>query len=276
MRWSLPALVLVALAALAARPMAGGPRPSLPAPVEAAPDVPAHRCDRHVAAPPPPAADATLAGTVRDAAGRPLAGADVLARIRPRWDLRRLERRAVKADASGVFALTVPSDAVVVLEVRAAGMRPIRTCAVASAQSLVLAPGVLVAGTTVPGAVVEACQGDAFEHRAVAGKDGSFALDGLAPGRVRLVVRRDGYAQASLDAEAPSRVDVALTPVGPLRGRVDPAREGLWAVARDGSVSWRVPVAADGSFAFAGVPEGVRLTIEKDGRPVDDVVVRAP
>jgi hypothetical protein len=171
----------------------------------------------------------------------------------------------------------VAGGALIVLEARAAGFRPLRHGPVFPGEGafapviLRLEPGFEVAGVVrasdgrpIGGAAIEAHQGDGWVFDGRSDAAGAFVLDGLAPGHVRLLARHDLHAQTMLDLQGPaSGVVLTMAPVTTVRGRVVPATPGLQAVVRIDGVGYRSPVDDDGCFRIHGVGRGrARLDIE--------------
>lgn len=103
---------------------------------------------------------------------------------------------------------------------------------------------------------------------AVTGVDGTFAIPGLAPGEVEVVIERDGHEPIrttvtivadGVDGPAPALGDVTLARVRPpsqIRGLVrDAVGRGVAATVRVEELSREVVAAADGTFAI-DVPPG--------------------
>ena len=99
------------------------------------------------------------------------------------------------------------------------------------------------------------------------GGDGSFAVEGLKPGRWFLVHEEPGRAPTVVGpielrpGETSRRVDIAAVEGGTIEGRVEnvpPAMAGMiWVVAFDDAIrKGQARVAADGSFRLADLPPG--------------------
>ncbi len=172
----------------------------------------------------------------------------------------------------------------VLVEARGPGLRPSRALARDGRADLILDHGLAMQGRVVDdfgapiaGAIVDAVQGDGFAFHATSAADGSFAIDGLSPRRVRYIVRRDGYEPSTTDAEQVGTVTAVVRRRDVVSGSVVPSRPGLFAVATVGRARHRVPVADDGTFRIAGVPSDCTITIEgADRQAVTSVEVKRP
>lgn len=154
---------------------------------------------------PVPAALCALRGVVRDAAGAPLAGARVQARVL--WtsadagaaQVHCAGATAGGSDAQGAFALSLPAGAAgrVRLAVERAGFLPAvweddaralceRTLAIELRPAARIAGRVRAAAGMPPPAAV-AWEGAESAGRAWLDREGRFAIEGLAPGLVRLL-----------------------------------------------------------------------------------------
>jgi len=99
------------------------------------------------------------------------------------------------------------------------------------------------------------------------GVDGSFAVEGLKPGRWFLVHEEPGRAPTVVGpfelkmGESSRRVDIAAVEGGSIEGRVEnvppPMAGMIWVVAFDETIrKGQARVAADGSFRLEGLPPG--------------------
>lgn len=134
--------------------------------------------------------------------------------------------------------------------------------------------GVLPGPLPVPGGVP---LGSAPKGPWVSDADGSFRLDDVPPGRIRLLARHPDYVEATsaeLELPAAGEVTLALTlrRGATLSGRVSEpggqpvARALLEAQARHASQQVRVFSRDDGSFEFRSLPSAVDLFV---ARPTD-------
>lgn len=122
-------------------------------------------------------------------------------------------------------------------------------------------------GRPVAGAEVAALPlpnlGEPEPWRAASAADGGFVLDTLPEGPIRLRVTKAGHALTITDAYAPEAgVVIVLDEMLGLEGAVigEPAIAGRAKVRLEGSSLWPPlvqPVAADGSFRFAELVDGV-------------------
>lgn len=122
-------------------------------------------------------------------------------------------------------------------------------------------------GRPVVGAEVAALPlpnlGELEPWRMMSGEDGGFLLDTLPEGAIRLRVTKAGHALTITDAYAPEAgVVVVLDELLGLQGAVigEPAIAARAKVRLEGSSLWPPlvqPVAADGSFSFAELVDGV-------------------
>lgn len=238
---------------------------------------------------------ASVAGTVRDPSGRPLAGAQVCA-----WNLDRNAGsplpRCVAADASGAYEIAglpptrheVHADAP---ELQPAGSEPLalRPGERRTGVDLALAPGgarlhgrvVDDRGQPVTGATVTNLdhggirsgprRGAAAAARTDA--DGNFSLS-LTPGVHALVVHAAGFVSAVAEANAPSRQEIALESGSTVSGRVvdlvGAPVAGVRVAALDAGSLQRLGLAytdADGRYTLTGLRSGlVRQRAEAPGR----------
>jgi hypothetical protein len=105
--------------------------------------------------------------------------------------------------------------------------------------------------------------GEPEPWRAASAADGGFVLDTLPEGPIRLRVTKAGHALTITDAYAPEAgVVIVLDEMLGLEGAVigEPAIAGRAKVRLEGSSLWPPlvqPVAADGSFRFAELVDGV-------------------
>jgi protocatechuate 3,4-dioxygenase beta subunit len=109
----------------------------------------------------------------------------------------------------------------------------------------------------------------------VTGRDGTFRATPVTPGRVRVVVHHPQYVEATsevvlLESNKEARVDVVLQRGGDLEGRVVDTRgrpvsgAHVTALATRGSLEHMTRTGADGSFAFAALPEAVTILVARD------------
>jgi carboxypeptidase family protein len=165
----------------------------------------------------------TLCGIVVDDAGRPVAGAVVVAMERVRYcvDAGPVAGRAT-TDASGRFdlpwagremTLVVRGERVIVA---AAGPHVIRLRTICSARingSRALRGSVRDEdGRPIAGANVRAAQGDGRSHRATTDASGGFVFDDLVEGHVRLVVWGHGYESACVDPPGDAQITLRRRP----------------------------------------------------------------
>ncbi len=191
-----------------------------------------------------------------------------------------VEMAARGIDRLGPFA----AEYEVLVEARGPGLRPSRVIAQDGRADLILDAGLAMqgrvvdeSGAPVGSAIVDAVQGDGFAFKATSAADGSFAIDGLSPRRVRYIVRRDCYEPSTTDEEQVGVVTAVVRRRDVVTGSVLPSRPGLFAVAVVGRARHRVPVAEDGTFRIAGVPSECTITIEgADRQPVTSVEVKRP
>jgi Carboxypeptidase regulatory-like domain/PDZ domain len=112
--------------------------------------------------------------------------------------------------------------------------------------------------------------------------DGTFRAAPASPGRVRAIAHHPQYvdAQSDLVTLAPggeTDVEVVMRGGGALEGRVvdstDRPVEGarISASAARGGLERAIRTASDGTFAFAGLPEAVSLTVSTDRDDQPDV-----
>lgn len=250
-RWSLVrAALLVALAVLAAWWWRGGgeARPVAPRGADPGTAAPVEGPRARPVSEPPVAVGATIAGTVRDALGRPIAGAQVCA-LASSWALApgcaRSERdgayrigglpggrRRVSASAPGfVPGLFVRGEG--------AGRREwllLRPGLEARGVDLTLAAGGVevvgvvqdLSGGAIEGALVSAGGSGPGSGLAVArsGPEGEFSL-WVRPGSARVWAAADGYAAGSEEGAAPGhRFALFLTPESVIVGQVVRAADG--------------------------------------------------
>lgn len=119
----------------------------------------------------------------------------------------------------------------------------------------------------------------------VSGRDGTFTVKPVTPGRVRAYVRHPQYVEAmsevvSLAPDQEARVEIVLQRGGILEGRVvDPKGRGVGGahvtiLATKGSLERMTRTGSDGSFAFASVPDALTVLVSRD-EDVSAVAARA-
>ncbi len=246
-------------------------------------------------------AQASVAGTIRDPQGQPIAGAQVCARTQA--------QRLVSSDMRAVHCVTSGRDGAYRIE----GLLGVRHGVYASAPTFIPAPyfrGVGVArrefvelragqelrevditlqggGVEVHG-VVKDLSGGAIEGAQVMGHN-AFALTGaeglfsmwVKPGAIWINAQADGYATSGEDGAAPGhRFEIFLTPEAVLIGKVVRAAdgtpvEGAHVTAGSGGWSWFSEAAAltdaGGNFRLDGLEPGAY----KPRAEADDVMGKA-
>ncbi|WP_394825288.1 carboxypeptidase regulatory-like domain-containing protein [Pendulispora albinea] len=109
----------------------------------------------------------------------------------------------------------------------------------------------------------------------VTGADGTFRATPATPGRVRALVRHPQYVEAmsemvTLPSGGEAKVTIVMRAGGSLEGRVVDARGHAVEGARvtvgavRGTLERAARTPADGSFAFASLPESIVLTASRD------------
>jgi protocatechuate 3,4-dioxygenase beta subunit len=225
-------------------------------------------------------ADAAIEGVVRDANGRPIAGATVMVR----WDDGLAASIELTSDKRGVFEATSLPAGAVTLVVEGPGYGTVELRGEARARvsplELALTPTVEVAvvvrdadsGRPVAEANVQL--GGRTATTDAAGEARVVELDG-GRGRWPLRVAAAGYVAAELDASAEAAqrdgaITVALQRGGAIEGVV---QDDLGEAVRGAAISVRTPGATEvlarastsgsGSFRIEGLPEGeVELFVE--------------
>jgi protocatechuate 3,4-dioxygenase beta subunit len=228
---------------------------------------------------------ATLSGSVRDGAGRPVRGAVVRAESDTAWNAPPPER----TDARGGFAMPGVPPGEYTVVAREGGRAPAIAVVVVEprgevAASLTLSDGGYVTGRIVDdeerplaGRVrVEAYEGKALPAFAAdllaaeAGTDGTFALGPVPPGPLAISVSapRHSAARVEADVPGPGRAvdlgDVALDPGLAIRGRVrDPEEQPVagatvraTAQSPGGSGEAEAESGPDGRFELGGLGPG--------------------
>ncbi len=254
---------------------------------------------------------ASIAGTVRDARGQPLAGAQVCASANVSWlaapGLGSDETRAlhcVKAEAGGRYLIEGLFAVRHTVHASAAGHIPgpfvrgegasrrefVELRAGMAAQKIDLtleAGGVEVHGVVkdLSGGAVEGAQVRSKYAYALTGADGVFTL-WVRPGHAYLSARADGYAAAEVGGAAPGhRFELFLTPEAVLVGTVVRAGdgtpvEGARVTAQDSRFRWNDAAAitdASGNYRLDGLEPGAyKATAEADdlaGSAAEQVVL---
>jgi len=237
---------------------------------------------------------ASVTGTVRDAQGRPIAGAQVCARARA--------ERLVSQESRRIACAVSERDG----HYRIAGLLGVRHVVTASAPGFIPGPyfsgevgsrrewvdlragqerrevditlqdgGVEVHGVVrdLSGGAVEGAQVTAGHAFAVTGADGQFSL-WSRPGSLWLWAQADGYAPGAADGAAPGqRFELFLTPEAVLIGKVVRADdgspvEGARVTAQAGGWGWNDAAAltdAGGRFRLDGLEPGAyKPRVESD------------
>ncbi len=118
----------------------------------------------------------------------------------------------------------------------------------------------------------------------VSKRDGTFEINPVPPGRVRLVVRHPDYVETlsdsvTLPAGGRAELKIILRQGGALEGRVLESDRTPVAGARvevaalEGSLERITYAADDGSFAFAALPEQVLVSVARP-QAVENIVIR--
>jgi RNA polymerase sigma-70 factor (ECF subfamily) len=237
-----------------------------------------------------------IEGTVVDANGKPvtdatvIAGAGKLSGI-PGQDHIPPFPALTRSDAEGHFrAIGVPLGEQPV-KVRAPGFAPWQgTCEITSGatapQHIVLTTGGVIRGNVrnsegkpVDRAEIEIGELDDLSHcRTLTRSDGSYELDGLPLGELRLRAEHDDFGKASQSvrtaADAPTSCDLQLSRGLVLQGRVvdpqgQPVSDGFVECMADSGGGWFTfaKVDAKGVFTAANCPETgtIRMTIRASG-----------
>lgn len=227
---------------------------------------------------------AGIEGRVTDSGGRPVAGGRVTIHVRPGgYPLLAFETPvSLNTGSDGSFRSgPLPPHSTAVVEAQAPGYRPIRQgpypltpgAATSAVFTLELGEGLIgavydVDGRPLEGVTITGSQGASRPSEARTGPDGTFRLTAGFPRQIRLIARKDGFAQATQDVPYPfPSVTLSLAPVTTVVGKVQPARPDLFAVVTSKSVSWMAPVGRDGRFTINNVERGpVRLEIQGSDR----------
>jgi len=251
-------------------------------------------------------AAAVISGVVRDASGRGVAGAEVLASSRAPGHPRRHQVKVTSGEG-GRFRVEAISPGPASVEARAGSAGAAAPVQIELAPGrearveLVLAEGQVVAGRVVrsdglamPDVTVTARRrGSRMPVTTTSGADGAFRLAGLEPGTFTVVAEADDYAAARIEV-APPVEDVALTlrAMGGARGRVTGAGGGALHDFRVELISGRsaggaeIPTrrapgrrfrSPDGAFELYPLEPGhYQIRISADGHAPAELEVEVP
>jgi carboxypeptidase family protein len=185
--------------------------------------------------------------------------------------------RTARAVSDGSFALTdLPADLPFTVDVRAPRFRarvfgPFTLAPGGHLMDFPLQPGRDLEGRvrTAAGDPVAGARAAFRGRTGESGADGIFRFDGLEDEPAALVITRDGYLPAVLQAVEPGRVDITLLRATRLRGRVAGAAGGkpLYVTYRAEGASYRAKVLPVGTFELSQVSPGrVDLAVEDEER----------